>query len=225
MRRLTVRTCCLWLHRWVGLAIAGFLLVVGATGSMLAFYDELDGFVNPQLSAPPRTGVASLDLATLVAHAQALAPQAEVTEITLRQIGQADVRVRPPPGVMPQSVLGFDSLLLDPYTGAELGRRTWGDIGQGRINLMPFIYRLHYDLALGDIGMWALGIVALAWTLDCVWSLVLTLPPRQRALPGARRFWARWRPAWGFKHPASTFRRVFDLHRAPSSVLRGPVST
>jgi uncharacterized iron-regulated membrane protein len=81
---------------------------------------------------------------------------------------------------------------------------------------MPFIYRLHYELALGSVGLWTLGIVALAWTLDCLWSLLLTLPKPSRAVSARHGFWARWKPAWLIKHPASGFRRVFDLHRATS---------
>ncbi|MGH8532637.1 MAG: PepSY domain-containing protein [Gammaproteobacteria bacterium] len=44
MRRLFLR-----LHRYAGLAIAFFLVVVGLTGSVLAFYEELERWLNPQL--------------------------------------------------------------------------------------------------------------------------------------------------------------------------------
>ncbi|MDZ7855887.1 PepSY-associated TM helix domain-containing protein [Sphaerotilus sp.] len=208
----------------MGLATAGFLVVVGLTGSLLAFYEELDALINPHLSVPARPGAVPLDLATLAERAQALAPQAQVTEITLRSAHQAEARVRPWPAQAAgaTTTLDFDNLLLDPYTGNELGRRRWGDLGQGWTNLMPFVYRLHYELALDSVGLWTLGIVALAWTLDCLWSLVLTLPaPRRSASASAsasarRGFWARWMPSWQIKHPATGFRRVFDLHRATS---------
>jgi hypothetical protein len=32
---------------------------------------------------------------------------------------------------------------LDPYSGAVLGSREWGNILEGKKNLMPFVYRLH----------------------------------------------------------------------------------
>jgi len=74
-------------------------------------------------------------------------------------------------------VLDFTELYLDPYSGEELGRRRFGEISQGVVNLMPFIYRFHYSLALGEIGTWLLGIAALIWTLDSFVGFYLTLPP------------------------------------------------
>lgn len=41
---------------------------------------------------------------------------------------------------------------------------------------MPFVYRLHYSLALDTIGTYAFGIIALLWTLDCFIGAYLTLP-------------------------------------------------
>ncbi|AHC45632.1 MULTISPECIES: PepSY-associated TM helix domain-containing protein [Pseudomonadota] len=212
-----VRGACLRLHRWFGLAGAAFLVLVGLTGSVLAFYEELDAWVNPQFLAPARPDQAPLDLAALAARAQRLAPEAQVVEATWRNQGrQAEIRVRPWPDGMPPD-LAFDSILLDPWTGEELGRRTWGDIRQGRVNLLPFIYRLHYELAVGQPGLMLLGLVALGWTLDCFIGLLLTLPmpaPRTSPHKHAKGFWSRWAPAWQIRHPASGTRRLFDLHRA-----------
>src|SRR3546814_2921037 len=39
------------LHRWVGLAMAGFLFVSGLTGALIAWTDELDSYLNPHLKA------------------------------------------------------------------------------------------------------------------------------------------------------------------------------
>ena len=37
------------LHRWLGLVVLGFLILAGATGSLLAFEHELDQRLNPRL--------------------------------------------------------------------------------------------------------------------------------------------------------------------------------
>lgn len=182
-------------------------------------YEELDAWVNPQFLAPARPEPPTLDLAALAERAQALAPQVQVVEATWRnQRRQAEIRTRPWPDASASTEPGFDSILLDPWTGAELGRRTWGDIGQGWVNLIPFIYRLHYELALGHPGMLLLGLVALGWTLDCFAGLWLTFPPTARRrhdkAPPGKAFWQRWTLAWRIKHPASGTRRLFDLHRA-----------
>src|SRR5207248_5209708 len=97
-----------------------------------------------------------------------------------------------------------------PFTGAELGRRREGDLFQGWINLMPFIYRLHRELAAGRTGVLILGGAALVWTLDCFAALYLTLPLT------VVRFWRRWSRSWRVRKSKNSFRLNFDLHRARS---------
>lgn len=216
---MNLRSIVLRVHRWSGLTVAGFLIVAGLTGSLLAFYSKLDHWVAPQFCVPVRPGAAKLDAGTLAERAQALVPDAIVTEVYLREEDRAEASVtaRPDAPGKPSHPLDYDQLLLDPYTGAELGRRTWGDITQGWHNLMPFIYRVHYQLAMGNVGLWILGGVALVWTLNCFVGLALTLPvPVRRAgsdAPTTAGFWSRWRPTWCFKRGSSVWRFSFDLHR------------
>jgi uncharacterized iron-regulated membrane protein len=205
-----VRQFWILLHRWTGLVMAGFLVVTALTGSLLAFNSELERLISPQLFATPRPGVAPLDLATLAERVEILVPNARLGGVHVTETDQASatfIAPKDPETGTPYS-LGFDQLFLDPWTGEELGRRTRGDISQGLVNLMPFIYKLHWTLALGVPGMWALGIVALVWTLDCFVGFYLTLPV------AAEGFWRRWKPAWFVKHRPSFFRLNFDLHRA-----------
>jgi len=199
-----------WVHRWVGLAMTLFLVIVGLTGSLLAFYSELDHLIAPQLHATPSQGAVRLDPATLAERAEALVPRAKVTGVWLWYPDQVTVAVagRNDPATGKPHDLGFGQLLLDPWTGNELGRRTWGDLSQGSINLMPFVYKLHYALALDMTGVWILGIVALVWTLDCFVGFYLTLPAATHG------FWRRWTRAWQVKREAGAFRLNFDLHRA-----------
>jgi uncharacterized iron-regulated membrane protein len=200
MRRFFV-----WLHRWVGLAMAAFLLVVGLTGSLLAFNDELERVFAPQLFATPRPGVAPLPLADLAERAQALAPEAAIGRVAYETPDQVLVDIR---AGGTSAALPFDQLFLDPWTGAELGRRKRGDLSQGLVNLMPFVYSLHWSLAAGSTGSLILGIIAIAWTIDCFVGFYLTLPPSMRG------FWRKWRPAWLVKRGAGAYRLNFDLHRA-----------
>ncbi len=71
-----------------------------------------------------------------------------------------------------------DQVMINPYTGVVQGERRWGDITQGKKNIMPFIYRLHDSLALGIVGTYTFGIVSLLWTLDCFVGAYLTFPAR-----------------------------------------------
>lgn len=205
---ITRRTFVL-LHRYVGLALASFLIFLGLTGSILAFNTELERLINPQLFAQVKPGAARLSLAELCERAEAIAPNATVAYMFLSP-DQAMMRMWPrkDPATGKDVALDFTQLFLDPATGAELGRRYNGDLTQGRVNIMPFIYRLHRDLALNQTGVTILGFVALIWTIDCFIAFYLTLPVTRRA------FWRRWKPSWLIKWPAGMFRLNFDLHRA-----------
>jgi uncharacterized iron-regulated membrane protein len=205
-----IRRYLIWQHRWAGLLMASFLFVVGLTGSLLAFNSELERLISPQLFAMPRPGVAPLDFATLAERAAAEVPQGRVREVYFSENDQAEVEFSSRKDALTGKPidLGFTQFFVDPWTGCELGRRRRGDLSQGFINLMPFIYSVHWTLALGAPGQWALGIVALIWTVDCFVGFYLTLPR------GKGGFWRRWQLAWLIKWRASKFRLNFDLHRA-----------
>jgi uncharacterized iron-regulated membrane protein len=197
-------------HRYVNLAIAAFLIVTAVTGSLLAFNSELERVFAPQLFAAPKPGVTRLDLATLAARAETLVPQARVAGVLFTETDQVSVSFiahRDPATGRPYE-LGFTQFYVDPWTGEELGRRRRGDLSQGLINVMPFIYLLHFALAIGRLGEWVLGIVSLIWTLDCFVGFYLTLPPSRAG------FWRHWKPAWLIKNGASPYRLTVDLHRA-----------
>jgi len=205
-----IRGALVFLHRWTGLLMAAFLAVIGLTGSALAYNTELERVFAPQLFAHPRPNIPALDVGTLAARAQALLPQARVRGVVYIQPDQVQVyfepRINPSTGSF--YPLGFNEFFLDPWSGTELGRRHRGDLREGRINVMPFIYEVHWTLALGEVGHWFFGILALLWSLDCFVGFYLTLP--QRAGP----FWGRWKFAWWVKWGARASRINFDLHRA-----------
>ncbi len=201
------------LHRYAGLAITVFLIMAGLTGTLLAFNSELERVFAPQLFAlPPTPDAKPLDLSALAIRAEILVPHARVERITLTETDQAMVGFIPEknPETGKPYDLGFTQFFIDPWTGQELGRRNRGNLSEGIINLMPFIYDLHWRLALGNFGQWTMGIAALVWTLDCFNGFYLTLPISTAG------FWRRWKAAWLIKRKASTYRLNFDLHRATS---------
>ncbi|WP_045224133.1 PepSY-associated TM helix domain-containing protein [Methyloterricola oryzae] len=205
------------LHRYAGLAMALFLVLVGLTGSLLAFLSELEHIVTPQFYAAS-SDAPRLAPASLAERAAALAPEAQVTALWMGQHDVVNVALEPreDPATGKPYDLDYDQMMLDPWTGAELGRRSWGAISQGLVNLMPFIYKLHYSLALDEPGIWILGIVALIWTLDSFVGFYLTLPATAKSNQPTRHrtFWQRWQPSWQIKWHGSATRINFDLHRA-----------
>jgi uncharacterized iron-regulated membrane protein len=179
------------MHRYVGLAMALLLIIVGLTGSVLAFYQELDRWFNPELLTVPVRDAPILDPFTLGERAETLEPHAWVSYLKLNgQPGEAyGVWMEPKidPATGEAYPLSHDELFLDPYTGETLGMRKWGEVSLAKENLLPFLYRLHYSLALpevtGSLGSYILGIMALIWTLDCFIGFYLTLPSGRRRPP------------------------------------------
>lgn len=218
-----IRRYFILLHRYIGLAMTLFLIIVGLTGSLLAFQPELNRILTPQLFPAVRDGQ-PLELGKLAKRAEQIAPEAQINLIDIGAPETAVIRVEPrySPGQTKPATLEFSELFLDPISGDELGRRFTGDgLPSGLDNLMPFVFRLHYNLSLTEIGEYVLGIIALLWTIDCFVSFCLTLPNSQRFSRSEskfpqRSFWARWKPAWLIKWRASTYRVNYDLHRAGS---------
>ncbi|WP_018268636.1 PepSY-associated TM helix domain-containing protein [Methylosinus sp. LW4] len=203
-----IRRAFVVVHRWVGLLLAGFLLLEGLTGALLAFNDDLERLISPQLYAELRPDQ-RLDLSTIAERVEAAAPDARLAYMFAydRQIVARCIPRKSAETGVPLAI-GFTHMFLDPWTGEELGRRRNGDLSQGPINLMSFVYELHMQLALGPWGAFCLGVVALVWTLDCFYALYLTLPQTTST------FWRRWKSSWLVKWRAGAFRLNFDLHRA-----------
>jgi uncharacterized iron-regulated membrane protein len=119
------------LHRWAGLAMAGFLVIVGATGSVLAFRDEIDVWINPDLLTVAARDAAALDPLELRERAAALYPGARIDDASLEvEPGRAYMARVWTKGEGESAALIF--VHLDPYTGERLGTRTWGVVSLDR---------------------------------------------------------------------------------------------
>lgn len=192
----------LW-HRWFGLLAGLWLLLLAVTGSAIAFYDELDTALNPDLRRVQTAAVeAPIDVA--VARAQAALPGFAASQIDLPDrpgesiwmIGRAPLAE----GERPRPV----QLFADPADGRVLGWRESGRLALDRRHLMDVIYGLHVDLLVAPWVTWAFGLISLLWVLDHGLSLALAVPRLRR-----------WREAFQVAGRPGTLRRLFDLHRAP----------
>ncbi len=221
------------LHRWVGLAIAGFLFVSGVTGAVISWDHELDEVLNPHLVEARGTGPAlpSLELARRLDAAD---PRGQVTFVPLAAEPGHSLAFFVQPRTDPETgrlhELGYNQVFVDPASGEVLGRREWGAAWPITTEtFVSFLYKLHYSLHIPEFwgidrwGEWLLGGVAILWTLDCFVGFYLTTPLRRAPAPGrpaavtralGRGWWARWMPAWKIKTVGSPYRIAFDLHRA-----------
>lgn len=220
-RRLALPSRAFWvmIHRWAGLTLALFLAVAGLTGSLLPWIEELEAATAPQLHNSRWTGTP--DPLRIRDEVLARYPGATLDFLPLSVEPGKALRLHlswldPKTGLEREPGQGspaWDDLFVNPVTGQEQGRREWGNIAQGPRNLMPFIYRLHYSLALGTIGTFVFGLAALIWTVDCFVGFYLTLPPRTYK-PARTPFLERWRPSWRVRWKSTPYKLNFDLHRA-----------
>ena len=202
----TVRRVAVVMHRWTGLALAAFLVVVATTGAVLPFRTDLQKLFAPErflaeVPTQPIDWLALRDIAELRSGGLV-----DTMPLHLDDGAAPSFDIAAPPG---RPGLGFDELVLDPLSGQEIARGRSGDLRDGPAQIVPFLDRVHESLALGDLGSLLVGLVALAWTVDCFVGFYLTLPMMPEG------WWRRWRGAWTVRWPVpSAFRLQFDLHRA-----------
>ncbi|WGS50336.1 PepSY domain-containing protein [Paraburkholderia sp. D15] len=206
MRRQFVR-----LHRWFGVATALFLFVAGLTGAIIAWDHELDAALNPTFFKA-RSAAPALSGLELARRVEAADPRLQVTYLPLTaepgHTLQMMVLPRTDPATKQPYALDFNQIAVDPATGEIQGRREWGAVSLARLNLIPFIYKLHYTLHLPfaggiDIGTWLMGIVGIIWLFDSMIALALSFPSVKA-----------WRKSFAFRLGRGGYALTFDLHRS-----------
>ena len=134
----------LQLHLWVGLTAALLLLVLGVTGAMLVFEDQIDHWLNPQLSYVVPSG-APLPLSTLEQAAGKAHPGYQVEGVFFP--GSADLSY----GIDLASNSGDGiEIAVNQYTGEILG--TWDDN-----RFVRKLHGLHTHLLGGKVGQAIVG--------------------------------------------------------------------
>ena len=186
------------LHQWTGLSLGLIFVLLGLSGSWLAFYPELDQLLHPEQVAAP--GAGAIPLAPVVAALRAAEPgrpgpwrielpRWEGAPIGARYYHPAETRERHFAPLM---------LTLDPHSLRLSRKYFWGE------DPSTWIYDLHYTLLLGDLGRTLLGGVAGLLLLLLLSGLLLWWPR-----PG------RWRGALSIKAGAVWKRRIYDWHVKP----------
>ncbi|WP_446653658.1 PepSY-associated TM helix domain-containing protein [Blastomonas sp.] len=194
----------LW-HRWFGLLGALWLFLLGATGSVLVFYEEIDHGLNADwFTASPGS---SLPVSRMVGAALEAHPGNRPGYIDLPdEPGDVVTVYLEPvatPGKPPVASPSYWQVFVDPATARVLGARDANAIDLSRRGLMSFLYTFHYSLHLGRRMTWLLGLVGVVWIIDHVVSAVLSFPSA-----------ARWKESFRIRRRAAGHKRVFDLHRA-----------
>lgn len=202
------------LHRWSGLAVLVFLALASATGGVLAFRDEIDRRVNPDLRVVA-VGDRRVPLQQVIERVEARFPDATVSTVTL-QTDPTDpllvylttkVTDATAGAVTEKKVLEFNQAFVDPYTGDILGQINTSHLIFSREYLIPLIIRFHYSLLLEQPGVWLMGGCAIVWLLTNFVGLALSWPT----------MWGRlrsWIPILSARYKQGSYKINYDLHRA-----------
>src|SRR5688500_256244 len=158
-------------HRYAGLATAFFLFIAGLTGALLAFNDEIDVALNPELrrleDRPNETLLDALVLRERVA-AQLPGAQFDYQPLHRHEGESATLYAWRMEGAADAQTLVWYEVFADPYTGQVLGKRNRGAWVFDRVHFMPLVYQLHYALTIPyPWGMWLFGVVSFVWMFDC----------------------------------------------------------
>ncbi len=220
MSSFTLRQSCLWIHRYTGLFMAAFLMIIALTGTLLAFHDELDDVFNHKLAQVEERKTALLPIAALHDRIIRAYPQYDFSSMPTSIEANKSVvfsidRKRGKP-TSNQTKASFQEVYVHPYTGDIIGTRDKEEWAWR--NTMWKVFWLHCDLLLGDIGKLILGIVALMWTINCFIGFYLTLPRavKTKKVSAKKRapFLKRWLPAWKIRTKSNIFKLNYDLHHA-----------
>ncbi|MES2069289.1 MAG: PepSY-associated TM helix domain-containing protein [Pseudomonadota bacterium] len=208
------------LHLWIGLLFGTVFVVLGLTGSAIAWLHELDHMLNPELlQVPPPAGqTAGAPLQLVPAQVQAISDRLNADPrygrpsmlVLPERAGGVVVawyraKAAPASSSSPLALEVARQVMLDPATLAVTGERNWGQLGLSRRLLMPTLFHLHRYLVAGEIGKTIVGVSGLVLLLTALSGIVLWWPkPNRKAL----------RQALSVSYGGSWPRLNFRLHRA-----------
>ncbi len=186
-----MRKVLLQVHLVLGLAAGLFLVVLGLTGSVIAFEGDIDHWLHPGLWYVAEGG-RPLAEGELIAGVERRFAPARVGAVELSQHGDLAQLMQ---------LTDHSSVTVNPYTGAMLGR--W--MGPTRADVwLGYIHQIHLRLAKDGRAAWApAGKIAVSYA-----GLALFL-----LAPTGLVLW--WRTKRGSIHwKASWFKVFFDAHQA-----------
>ncbi|MGD7034064.1 PepSY-associated TM helix domain-containing protein [Methylotuvimicrobium buryatense] len=197
----------LWLsiHLWLGLLFGTFIAVIGLTGSILAFYPEIDEWLAPGLLTvkPPFADATYKPLVDIIAASVPEMPgEAKQAHMQYPQNAEAACRIRYAVPIA-HGATEFWEVSVDPYTAEVIGKRLrWSSHQLFPTTFIDFIFILHYSLLLGEYGELAVSVISALTIISVLTGLIVWWP-----LTG------KWRQALTIKRKASAERLIFDLHK------------
>jgi uncharacterized iron-regulated membrane protein len=207
---MAARRSWVWLHRWLGLNLGVWFALVGLTGSVLVFEDEVDAFLNPSLLVETKSGAHLLPHRILdrvdddfpLAHVERLrVPRAQ------DEVYRLLVRVAPHMRAESDRV----EAMYSPVSGELLGTRQAEVTSLSRPYLIKTIYEFHRNVLLGNFGSNIVGLAGFLLMTSALTGMVMAWPRNRSG----------WKRVVSVKLRAGATRVLFDVHRSWGAVLCG----
>lgn len=177
---MNIRTVCLKLHLWLGLAAGLVIAVVCLTGALLTFEGELTEAMHPERYRVEARGE-RLALDAALSRVRAAQPDAVIRGVT----------VHAEPGrTLEMPIEGGGVFYVDPYDGAVVERFDYRESG------WHTVMALHRWLLGGDVGKLIVGVSVLAFLAISITGVWVWWPKsraqlRERTRITTRRGWRR----------------------------------
>ncbi|QXV63950.1 PepSY domain-containing protein [Mucilaginibacter sp. 21P] len=181
-------------HTYLGVIAGAIVALIGVTGSILVFQDEIDRALNPELF---RVAARShrLNFAEVAEIMKVRYPEYQVTAI-----GNSDVTNLNLPYRISvrqnKNADGVTELYLNPFNGELTGKRNF------QSSLMQVVMRLHMSLLLDLPGRLLAGVSTLVLLIITISGLRLWIPAK----------WKQFRSVLTVKFDASFKRQNYDWH-------------
>lgn len=174
---MKLRKPALILHGYAGVIAGILLIIIGLTGSVLVFSEELDHFLNPQLlQVVPQDERVPLE--TVLNTVREARPELKAHRVIVPQKPDGVYTV-----MMESPSEEYTNVYVNPYSGTILGSRPF------KQTLGGFLIELHLNLFAGDLGAKVVGLSGLLLLLLGITGVILW-PGWKRLTPG---FKVRWK--------------------------------
>ncbi len=190
---MSLKTVFRW-HLWLGLISGLFMFLVGMTGAVAVFIEEIDWLVTPGLRVAAPAGAGRADAAAVVAAVRTAYPDGRITSLRLSERPRfahtvSVQRPRPHRGA---------EVFVDPVTAEITGTRTVS--GGYTSSVRNFIRQSHVRLLMGLWGRVFVGVLGVVLVLSCITGLWVYRGWIKKMFQWHLTGKWRQRPAWAELH-------------------------
>ena len=194
------------IHLWLGLASGVIVFILGITGCIYAFIDEIRPLVYAdKYFVWPAQKPGLLLSQTLHAAQEVYGPDKPVSAIEIYNSKDRSLRFRayresPDPGIWYwEQKAYYESVFINPYSGELIAAEN------SEFEFFRIILYLHWSLLLSnDIGQPIVGIATLVFVISLFTGLILWNPKNKSA--ARQRYWFRWKSTTKWR------RKNYDIH-------------